>query len=228
MSDSLFHALKATCPADWDAYIRHDFVRQLATGTLPQCCFQQYLEQDYLFLIHFSRAWALAVVKCDQLADMREATATLNALLHHEMQLHVDYCARWGISAAQLAALDEEPANMAYTRFVLERGYSGDLLDLLTALLPCVIGYAEIGTWISSDPATRLDGNPYRDWIEMYAGAEYQAVAADALAFLQRTAQRRLGAEPFQNERWPDLCRTFRAATRLEVDFWQMGLNARA
>lgn len=225
-TETLFSALKAACPADWDAYIRHDFVRQLATGTLAQHCFQHYLAQDYLFLIHFSRAWALAVVKCEQLADMREATATLNALLQHEMQLHVEYCARWGISAAQLAALEEEPANIAYTRFVLERGYSGDLLDLLTALAPCVLGYAEIGRWISTDAATRLHNNPYGDWIAMYAGAEYQAVAAAASAFLQRTAQRALGSTPLQSERWPALCRTFRAATRLEVAFWQMGLDA--
>ncbi len=32
------------------------------------------------------------------------------------------------------------------TRFVLDRGMAGDLLDLHVALAPCVLGYAEIGT----------------------------------------------------------------------------------
>ena len=43
----------------------------LATGELPEACFRRYLVQDYLFLIHFARAWGLAIYKSDQLAEMR-------------------------------------------------------------------------------------------------------------------------------------------------------------
>ena len=57
---TLFARLRAACTADWEAYTGHAFVRQLAAGTLPEKCFRQYLIQDYLFLIHFARAWALA------------------------------------------------------------------------------------------------------------------------------------------------------------------------
>ena len=55
---------------------------------------------------------------------------------------------------------------------------AGDLLDLHVALAPCIVGYAEIAAELIADPATRLEGNPYRDWIEMYAGEEYREVAA--------------------------------------------------
>ena len=40
-----------------------DFVEQLGDGSLPRKSFLHYLVQDYVFLVHFSRAWALAVVK---------------------------------------------------------------------------------------------------------------------------------------------------------------------
>ncbi len=221
-----FSALKASCRDDWDAYIRHDFVRRLGSGDLPEACFRHYLGQDYIFLTHFARAYALAAFKSDQLDDLRGAAATLDALINSEMALHVKTCAGWGLSEAGMAALPEAEANLAYTRFVLDTGMAGDLLDLLVALAPCVMGYAEIGTWLAASPARgRNQANPYRDWIEMYAGAEYQDVAQGALDQLDRVAARRLGAEPAAAPRWAQLAKTFRSATRLEIGFWDMGLN---
>lgn len=54
---------------DWFAYVRHPFVESLGDGSLPHRAFLNYLKQDYLFLVNFARAWALAVVKS---RDMRE------------------------------------------------------------------------------------------------------------------------------------------------------------
>ena len=112
---------------------------------------------------------------------------------------------------------------MAYTRFVLERGVAGDILDLHTALAPCAVGYGEIGLALARDPATRRAGNPYLSWIEMYSGAEYLDLARAAVAQLDRLAARRGG-----EARFAALSRDFRAATVLEAAFWRMGLDAAA
>lgn len=216
-----FDRLKATCPEAWQGYIRHPFVCGLGDGSLPEAAFRCYLRQDYVFLIHFSRAYGLAAYKSDTLEDIRQAAETVSALAGHEMQMHICYCGKWGIDEPSLAATPEAPANLAYTRFVLERGQAGDLLDLQVALAPCVIGYAEIGRWLASDAATRRDGNPYDDWIEMYAGTEYQEVAEAAIAALDRLAVKRGGEARFEA-----LAETFRIATELEIGFWQMGLDA--
>lgn len=218
---SLFERLKAASAADWDAYTRHSFVAGLADGSLPEPAFRHYLVQDYLFLIHFSRAWALAVYKADNLADMRAATEALNGILNVEMQLHVDYCRGFGISAAEMEAAPEDVATMAYTRYVLETGLQGDVLDLHVALAPCVVGYGEIGARLAADPATKRDGNPYLSWIEMYSGDEYREVMDGAKAHLDVLAQNRL-----TDARFDSLSRTFNQATRLEAAFWQMGLDA--
>ena len=70
MSDPLFARLVAASAEPWRAYTRHDFVLQLARGELPEAGFRRYLVQDYLFLLHFARAWGLAVYKSDTLAEM--------------------------------------------------------------------------------------------------------------------------------------------------------------
>jgi len=219
MAATLFERLKDACAVEWDAYIRHDFVRRLGAGTLAAPAFRHYLQQDYLFLIHFARAYALAGYKADTLEDMRAAAATLSALVDTEMSLHVTYCQGWGLSEAEMETLPEDLPTVAYTRFVLDRGLAGDLLDLQVALAPCIVGYAEVARWLADDPATMHTGNPYGDWIEMYAGADYQQVAQDAIETLDRLMARRGG-----DGRMASLTGTFRQATRLEAAFWQMGL----
>jgi len=215
----MFDALKAACQEDWDAYVQHDFVRQLATGALPKECFQHYLKQDYLFLIHFARAYALAIYKADTLEDMQHAKAGLGAILDDELGLHVSYCTEWGISEEELKSLEEATATMAYTRYVLERGMAGTLLDLHVALSPCVIGYGEVARWILAQNFTVLDGNPYRSWIEMYSSEEYVGVADAAAAYLTKAGDGMSDAELARHKK------TFREATRLEIGFWQMGLD---
>ena len=221
MAGGLFARLRAAAGAIWPAYTRHEFVLRLARGDLPEAAFRRYLVQDYLFLLHFARAWGLAIYKSDSLADMRRAHALVAATLDIEIGLHLDYCRGWGLSEAAMAQEPEALETIAYTRFVLDRGLAGDRLDLEVALAPCIVGYAEIAAERMADPATRHDGNPYREWLDMYAGAEYQSLAREAAAALDELFTRRGG-----EGRLPALAASFATATRLEADFWQMGLDA--
>ncbi|MEH6403712.1 MAG: thiaminase II [Sneathiella sp.] len=217
---TLFRRLKEANRDAWGAYTDHGFVRGLQSGDLPRAAFEHYLKQDYLFLIHFARAYSLAAYKSDNLDDMRAATATVSALIDTEMSLHVQYCAEWGITEAQMQAVEEAPENMAYTRYVLEKGLSGDILDLYVALAPCVMGYGEIGKRLMSSPATKKEGNPYSPWIEMYASDDYQDVMTASIEQIDKLAVSR-----FTEARFESLSKTFREASRLEAGFWQMGLD---
>ena len=217
---TLFERLRADAGADWWAYVGHRFVTGLGDASLPAHAFRRYLTQDYLFLIQFSRAMALAAYKSDTLADLRAASATLAALLDVEMPLHVAYCTGWGIDETALQAEPEALETIAYTRFVLERGLAGDRLDLEAALAPCVLGYREIGATLHAAGGAKA-ANPYAAWILTYAGDEYRAVADAA----ERTLDR-LWAARGSEARYPSLLATFGAATRLEAAFWDMGLRA--
>jgi thiaminase/transcriptional activator TenA len=213
----LFERLKADNRADWSSYVDHAFVRRLADGTLPEAAFRRYLTQDYQFLIQFARAYALAAYKSDTLADIRQASSSLSAIVDREMELHVQFCRGWGLSEAEMEATAEARETLAYTRFVLERGMAGDLLDLHVALSPCLIGYAEIARAIGPVASD----NPYRAWVEAYSAEDYQMVAAREVAVLDSLMARRGG-----DGRLASLSAVFGAATRLEADFWQMGLTA--
>ena len=213
--------LKAGAAAEWRAYVEHPFTSAMADASLPQAAFRHYLVQDYLFLIEFARAYALAVYKAPQLADMREAAAALAAILDVEMNLHVKLCAGWGLAPADLERASPAAETLAYTRYVLDTGMRGDLLALKVALAPCVIGYAEIAVRLAAAAGTGAAANPYRVWIDEYAGDAYQEVAAKARADLDRLAERYLTPA-----REAELVAIFKEATRLEADFWEMGWRA--
>ena len=120
-----------------------------------------------------------------------------------------------------MAAEPEAMETIAYTRFVLDHGLAGDLLDLHVALAPCVLGYAEIGEQLSRVPAT--PDHPYAAWIAAYAGDDYRTMARTAIDTLNR-----LFAQRGSEARYRQLAATFLAATRLETAFWDMGWQAAA
>ncbi|MBP5858329.1 thiaminase II [Marivibrio halodurans] len=217
----LFERLKDAAGQAWEVYTRHPFVLQLGEGTLPESAFRQYLIQDYHFLIHFARAYALAGYKAGGIEDLRRAKSGMVAILDTELGLHVDYCAKWGISEADIIAAPEAEPCLAYTRYVLERGMAGTLLDLHVALAPCMLGYEEIARWLLDQPWLDREDNPYAAWIAMYSSADYREAAAEERGYLDRLAAR----ENISDARMADLGRTFTEATRLEARFWQMGFD---
>ncbi|MCL5043098.1 MAG: thiaminase II [Gammaproteobacteria bacterium] len=215
-----FNDLTEACHGEWRTYIEHSFVRQLGDGSLEPAAFKHYLKQDYLFLIQFARAFALAAYKSSTLADLRQAKDGLLAILDTELALHISYCEAWGISEQELNELPEARATLAYTRYVLDTGNRGDLLDLHVALSPCMVGYGEIANWLNSRAETmRGTDNPYDAWIAMYESDEFQQAMQAEIDWLN---QRLADVSP---ARFQQLCRTFSDATRLEIDFWEMGLQ---
>ncbi|WP_457807630.1 thiaminase II [Kushneria sp. EE4] len=219
MSQS-FDTIKNACSDQWQAYIQHAFVTGVSEATLPAAAFRHYLQQDYLFLIHFARAWGLAVYKSRDMNELRHSLDNLKTIVDTEMGLHVDYCRTWGIDQEQLQNLPEAQETLAYTRFVLDCGHRGELLDLHVAMAPCLIGYAEIANWIGARAQTVTIDNPYQAWIDMYRDDEYQQAAQRERQWLD---ERLAEVSP---ARFAQLTKIFQDATRLEAAFWQMGLDA--
>ncbi|NOI64922.1 thiaminase II [Vibrio sp. 99-8-1] len=210
------------CKCDWQQYIQHDFVHQLSSGNLNHHAYIHYLKQDFLFLKQYARAYALAIYKARTLAHMRMALPSVQALLATEISHHVEYCEKWGLTEQDMEAEQESFGTVAYTRYVLDAGMTGDLIDLYVALAPCSLGYAEIGRNLNSQSSCLDDKNPYQSWIDLYSGEEFQAgakLAAEQLDQLLSEIDR-------NSQRGQQLCQVFATATRMEVAFWQQGLDA--
>tara|TARA_B100000686_G_scaffold10950_1_gene10977 strand:+ start:7097 stop:7783 length:687 start_codon:yes stop_codon:yes gene_type:complete len=218
----IFNLLKDKTGYYWLNYTNHKFVKKLSKGSLNKSLYINYLIQDYIFLINFSRAWALLIVKSNSMSEMRIAADTVNNLINKEIQLHIETCLSEGISEEKLFSSEEELNNLAYTRYVLEAGYSGDFLDLLVTLSPCIFGYGEIGKKLINE--TKID-NPYNDWIKVYSGNDYQNLCINIGKMLDKAIYDRLGKNFKKHSKWSTLENKFLMATKLEINFWEMSIK---
>jgi len=214
--------LKDYAKKEYSDYVNHEFVNRIADGTLPVESFRHFLCQDYIYLTHYARVHAVCGFKLNNLREIAEEADIIN-IIRTETQLHIKYCESWGISLEELERTKEASANMAYTRFCIEKGISGDILDLKVALFACLIGYGEIGNRIVNDPNTKRENNPYYKWAENYAADLYQKSVTTGIAELEKLAKEYI--RPGDTKRIKDLCEIFRQASRLEANFFEMGLR---
>jgi thiaminase/transcriptional activator TenA len=221
--NTLYSSLRRDAGPAWDAYVTHRFVRQIAAGTLPRAEYLAWMVQDYLYLIHYTRAYALLIYKSGTVAKMRGAATIVFGLLTNEMSLHRQQLQEAGISEADLEQAQESIETLAYGRYLLDRAQAGDELDLTVNLSACLAGYGEIGLRLIADPQTKLQGNPYRAWIETYGGTQYHDLVREGLGRLEELSQSHGGTA-----RYPLLLKQFRQAVLLEAAFWDAGRSALA
>ena len=211
-----YQTLRHNCPS-WDDYIQHDFVKQLAAGTLAPDSFRHYLIQDYLYLIHYTRVMALSVYKSDTLAQMRVGQAGINAMLDMEIGMYLDFCRQWNIPLDEVESAAESAVTIAYSRYILDAAMSGSLAELYAAIAPCLMGYGEIGKRIKDNGF--ITDNPYQPWIDVFSSDEFQAITAQNEAQINTLLA---DASPAQADKFQ---RLFNTAARMEVSFWQQALD---
>lgn len=206
------------CGDAWEKSQRHPFVEAIGSGTLGRDKFAFYLKQDYLYLIAYSRVLALAVYKAPNLPLMNEFASLLYATLNSEMALHRAYAAIFDISQAALESEKPAPSMLAYTSFMLDVALRHGFDANVACLLPCAIGYAEIGERLLADSTSNgtFETNPYREWIETYSSKEFR----DYAVWLEKTFDE-ITAEcgEAEGERLYDI---FLTSTKYEWMFWEM------
>ncbi|KAG5981799.1 hypothetical protein E4U55_002552 [Claviceps digitariae] len=200
----------------WKQFVHHPFVMAIGDGSLPLESFKGYLIQDYLYLVHFSRANALAAYKTKGVEEITRASAIVGHVMR-ELQLHVGYCKSFGISEAEIRATEEKQACTAYTRYILDVGQSEDWLALQMALAPCLLGYGAVAKMLHAHELTRRDeGNIYWPWIQNYVADDYFEAVKLGSELLEKHMQLQ---SPTRIE---ELVKIFIHATRMELGFWEM------
>ena len=203
----------------WDAYLHHNFVKELEKGSLAMENFLFYLKQDYMYLIQYAKCYALLALNANNAKELRFAMKFQNYILEGELELHKSIL-QLGIDADKLGIKDESIVNIAYTRYMLSIGQSGDFLDLLTALSACAIGYGYIGKELYEKLGTKgLDNHLYKEWILTYSGKEFQDEIKEFEDFLNSYTHR------ISEEKFKKLSEIFATVVRLEIAFWQHALK---
>ena len=67
---SFYQEMRHASDPLWQAILAHPFVTGIGDGTLSRDRFEFFLKQDYVYLIDFSRVFALASAKSWQLQEI--------------------------------------------------------------------------------------------------------------------------------------------------------------
>ena len=200
------------------AILKHPFVTGIGDGTLDFEKFKFYVRQDYVYLIDYSRVLALASARALDLDTMGWFARLLHETLNTEMELHRQYCARFGISSEELEETKAAPTTLAYTSYLLKIASQGSYAELAASFLPCQWGYWEI-----ADHLFRR-GEPthaplYCEWIRMYISDEYKSLADWARQLANGLAERATPQEVAKMEE------AYLTSLRYEYLFWDMACN---
>jgi len=187
------------------------FNADLAAGTLPRATFQHYIVQDAHYLIGFGRALSLAAAKAPEPDGIVQFSRAAQDAIVVERALHGGFFRDYGIGPESFAAAPLTPACDHYVSYLLATAYAEPFEVVCAALLPCFWIYKAVGDDIFARAAA---GNPYRAWIDTYAGEEFAEAVAGMIAATDHAA---LTASVGTRER---MHRAFTQATRLEWMFW--------
>jgi thiaminase/transcriptional activator TenA len=216
---SLSQRLWAAIEDVYAAIRAHPFLRGLTTGELPREAFLFYVIQDAHYLRDYARALAVCAARAPEEADIRMFAEHAAGAIAVERDLHAGFFAEAGIGEADVAATPLAPTCLAYTSYLLASVYGGSFAEALGAVLPCYWIYQEVGTEL----ARRGSPDPlYQRWIDTYGGEEFAAVVAAVIELTDRLGPRLSAAE---TERMTE---RFRATSRYEWMFWEMGLRREA
>ncbi|MBT9382985.1 thiaminase II [Pseudooceanicola sp. CBS1P-1] len=161
------------------------FNRDLAAGTLPPETFRGYIIQDAHYLEGYARVLALAAARAPDAEAIQQLAQSAGNAIAVERGLHAHYMGLFGVSAQDYAATGPSQACDHYVSYLAGRAALGDFPELLAAILPCFWIYHEIGQQIATTAAPE---NPYRAWIDTYAGEAFAEGVRKMLALVNRTA----------------------------------------
>lgn len=209
------------CAAAWadtqrlqDAMLTLPFTVALADGTLNRERFQFYLAQDSRYLVGFARALSVASTRATSTEAMAFFAESAHTALVVERELHAGYFERYGLSQADLDAIETSPTCLAYTNFLLATAQTAGYPELVAAVLPCFWVYLHVGRTILARQPESTVPNPYQAWIDTYADEDFAASVTHCKALVDSVAS------TVDDETRARMHAAFRRATEYEWLFW--------
>lgn len=202
----------------WEKNNTHPFVQGLADGTLPKENFKFFMTQDHLYLIQYSKVFAMGVIKAKEEADMRLFASLISATLDVENALHKSYLAKLGLSNEELAAAQPSIVTDSYTNYMIAVAQKEGLPEIIAAVLACSWTYKLIGDYMEQFPGA-AEQEFYGDWVRQYMGEAYRSANDLMIDMFDRFT------ENYTEEQYQNIKHIIYACTQYEYMFWDMAWN---
>jgi thiaminase/transcriptional activator TenA len=200
------------------AILEHPFLRGMTDGSLERSTFVRYLLQDAYYLHAFAEALKAAASRAPRKDWADLLTRHAEDSLAEELRLHESVFKEFGVSRAEIEAVEPLPDAFAYTSFILATAHGGSFAEAMAAVLPCYWIYLEVGREL------KKHGSPdpiYQKWINAYGSADYAKAVDDVIAIVNGVAEQASAAERAR------LHALYRRGSRYEWMFWNASFAPR-
>lgn len=187
--------------------LKHPFINELTEGSLPEETFIYYMKQDALYLNDFTRALAMAGLRSREVGQMKSFLEFALGAVSVERALHENYFKKYEVTLD----VDKSPSCFMYTHYLLSVAAYKNNSESIAALLPCFWIYREVGMHIYNKSN---QNNPYADWIDTYAGEEFDESVNRAIEITDVVAEQTPETEKRR------MRKAFINSSKLEWLFW--------
>ena len=211
-TDYLFENVKYI----WDDYLNHPFLKEMGQGTLDREKFKSYLIQDYLYLKEYAKVYSMALIKSENIKQMKFCQESINGILEYESANHIWYLKNFGENIEELEKYKIKEANENYTSYMKSISLSGNLKEIMVSALPSAWSYYYIGKKLKEIYKDNMEGNFFESWIECYSSEEYAFVAKKNIDFVNELCK---NIDEIEKEKLKEI---FIKASIHEMRFWDM------
>lgn len=203
----------------WESYVHHEFVRQIAQGTLKREKFQFFIEQDYAYLLDYARVHCVAGSKAPSLDDVEKELVIVGSvrkeMAQHELRLKEEF----GVTDnSHFNNIQRGPALKAYSRYFNDVARRGNWQELVTSLSPCLMGYGH-ALLNHRDQIVVEKGSVYHEWCETYLSDWYLDAIREGENMLNQIAR------TYPADQLETLVAIYADVCELETKFWDSALN---
>lgn len=198
----------------WDRCIDTSFVQDLKSGELAFESFKKYMIQDSIYLKNYARIYGKAIYHATTLSDIQVYYSILSFVTEEESAVRLSYLEQFGMTDDDIERISPLPENQNYIDFLFEIAEGGNSLEILMAVLPCLLSYSYIFRKIANEPESCK--SRYWDFILDYAD-DFYAENCKKWCILTDTKCENLSV--IEQEK---LNHIFEKASLLELNFWNM------
>jgi thiamine-phosphate pyrophosphorylase len=217
------HTMKTWSKKVWDKSLKiynsillQPFLKELSEGTLPDEVFARYIAQDELYLKNYYHQMFMLA---DLMADPSHKELFLSFAqigMEGEKAMHDMLIERYSIETQVPAS----KVTSDYNSHICEGIATGNPCIALAAVLPCMWIYNQVGLYILNH--SKLEGNPYKEWILEYGQEEFTAGVDQVLKMIDGWAAK---ADEKTKEKMDYY---YLKAALYEYAFWDYGYHADA
>lgn len=200
----------------YDAILGLDFLKELSEGTLSNEIFARYIAQDEIYLKNYYHQMNMLAELMESSEDKELFLAFAKSGMEGEKAMHDMLIDLYGIETK----VEPSKVTSDYNAHICEGIATGNPCIALAAVLPCMWIYNQVGLYILNH--SKLEGNPYKEWILEYGQEEFTAGVDQVLKMIDGWAAK---ADEKTKEKMDYY---YLKAALYEYAFWDYGYHADA